>query len=431
MLHKNKYALVLVDDYTRLCWVGFCKKKSQAKQLFQDFQSQHETPTCRVKRIHTDNDSVFKAGHGEDSSDAKQGELKFQHYCREQKIWLTYCCPYEHHQNGVAERMHLTLLNMTRALLKTAGKPDSYWEFAMQTACYIRNRAPNSKLQGKSPLHFKTGVQPNLSHLRVWGSPCWYKKQVKTKAPIGKTAKLSDQKVHGTLVGYPDEHAEGTYKILTNSGKVTHSYNVDFDEYTLLKECNVPAVETDMQGHDPHLHPKVDAKSDPNSDVGSGSSADASPNWILPSSSRLHGGEQTNESQVDQVGESTSNENEDDEIQSQSSKSSEDGEDTTEKEVLNEVIPTKPKTSSKGTNATLLKKGDYVKVPCDVWPDEPCDSDGWHAMVQQTSKGKVKLLFDGNFTQWFNATQATKWKLDAPHSSNLTSKQRCKLAKSS
>ena len=48
-----------------------------------------------------------------------------------------------------------------------------YWPFAVQAAVHIKNRVPHSHLlSDKTPFEFWHHHKPNLSHLRLFGSPC-------------------------------------------------------------------------------------------------------------------------------------------------------------------------------------------------------------------------------------------------------------------
>jgi len=52
--------------------------------------------------------------------------------------------PYSQAQNGVAERMNRTLVELARAMLSAANLPEFLWEPAVAHAAYLRNRAYTS-----------------------------------------------------------------------------------------------------------------------------------------------------------------------------------------------------------------------------------------------------------------------------------------------
>ncbi|XP_055812079.1 uncharacterized protein LOC129881995 [Solanum dulcamara] len=78
-------------------------------------------------------------------------------------------CPYTPQQNGVAERKHRHLLEVTRALGFQAKIPIRFWGHCVLAAAYLINRLPNSVLQFQSPYERLYGKKQGLSHLRTIG----------------------------------------------------------------------------------------------------------------------------------------------------------------------------------------------------------------------------------------------------------------------
>ena len=77
--------------------------------------------------------------------------------------------PYTPQQNGVAERINQTLLEMVRLMMAQANLPISYWGDALLTAAYILIRVP-FKLVYSTPYELWTSKKPNLNALLPWGS---------------------------------------------------------------------------------------------------------------------------------------------------------------------------------------------------------------------------------------------------------------------
>lgn len=74
---------------------------------------------------------------------------------------------YTPQQNGVAEWMNRTLLERTRAMLRTAGLAKSFWAEVVKTACYLINRSPSSAIGLKTPM--ESGKESQLSILLyIW-----------------------------------------------------------------------------------------------------------------------------------------------------------------------------------------------------------------------------------------------------------------------
>uniref|UniRef100_A0A2N9HX55 CCHC-type domain-containing protein n=1 Tax=Fagus sylvatica TaxID=28930 RepID=A0A2N9HX55_FAGSY len=68
-------------------------------------------------------------------------------------------CPHTPQQNGVAERKHRHLIQITLALLSQSGLSLSHWSYAIATACHLINKLPTPLLNMSSPweqLHHAT-----------------------------------------------------------------------------------------------------------------------------------------------------------------------------------------------------------------------------------------------------------------------------------
>jgi hypothetical protein len=63
--------------------------------------------------------------------------------------------------------------------------------------------------------------------------------------------------------------------------------------------------------------------------------------------------------------------------------------------------------------AAEVERGDIVLVPKDVYPDDPCGSDGWPATVQDIRWDKrvwkAKLHFHQGGFQWFDLQVVQPW----------------------
>ena len=102
--------------------------------------------------------------------------------------------------NAVAEETNLELGELTRVLLRTSGLPKTFWGFAYDAGIVVRQMLPRKTARGwTSPYQFCTGYEPDLSHIRVWGSKAYRNLPRDEKSMIGK---LSDRASIGHLVGY-------------------------------------------------------------------------------------------------------------------------------------------------------------------------------------------------------------------------------------
>ncbi|KAE8668465.1 Flavonol synthase/flavanone 3-hydroxylase [Hibiscus syriacus] len=108
-----KYFVSFIDDYSRRCWVYPIKRKSDVFSTFKNFKA----------RVELDSGNKIK-----------------------------------------------TLLERTRAMLRDAGLEKSFWAEAVNTACYLVNRAPSTAIELKTPMEMWTGKPVDYSNLHVFGS---------------------------------------------------------------------------------------------------------------------------------------------------------------------------------------------------------------------------------------------------------------------
>jgi len=94
---KEKYFMLVIDDYSRLTWVEFLKEKSEAFAQFKFFKALTENQTGRkIKAIKSD----------------RGGELssrQFKDFCDEHGIRKEYTIVGTPQQNGVVERHNRTV----------------------------------------------------------------------------------------------------------------------------------------------------------------------------------------------------------------------------------------------------------------------------------------------------------------------------------
>ncbi|KAE8725167.1 Eukaryotic translation initiation factor 3 subunit E [Hibiscus syriacus] len=191
-----KYFVSFIDDYSRRCWVYPIKKKSEVFSTFKNFKARVELDYGnKIKCFRTDNG-------GEYTSE------EFDDFCRKEGIKRQFTVANTPQQNGVAERMNRTLLERTRAMLRDAGLEKSFWVEAVNTACYLVNRAISTAIELKTPMEMWTGKPADYSNLHVFGSIVYvmYNSQ--------EISKLDPKSRKCKFLGYPDG-VKGTEKLET------------------------------------------------------------------------------------------------------------------------------------------------------------------------------------------------------------------------
>lgn len=98
----------------------------------------------------------------------------FRVYCQDHGILHQYTVAYTPQQNGLAERKNRSLMESACSMLQTAGLSHQFWEEAVATTCYLQNRLFTSVVAaGYTPYSLWFGHQPDLTHLRIFGSPAY------------------------------------------------------------------------------------------------------------------------------------------------------------------------------------------------------------------------------------------------------------------
>ncbi|KAH9782976.1 hypothetical protein KPL71_009140 [Citrus sinensis] len=166
-----KYMVTFIDDYSRRCWVYPIKKKSDVFLVFKEYKARLELESSKkIKCLRTDNGGEYTDG-------------EFLAFCKQEGIQRQFTVAYAPQQNGVAERMNRTLTEIIRAMLRTAGLPNSFWAEAAKTACYIVNRSPFTTIGLKTAMEMWTGKPADYSYLHAFGCPVYvmYNAQERTK----------------------------------------------------------------------------------------------------------------------------------------------------------------------------------------------------------------------------------------------------------
>ena len=91
----------------------------------------------------------------------------FRDFCNENGIERRHTTRNRPQQNGVAERTNRTMAEDITAMLNQAKLPASFWEFAMGSQIYIRNRLPTAYLPDKTLHKAATKRKPDIGHFRV------------------------------------------------------------------------------------------------------------------------------------------------------------------------------------------------------------------------------------------------------------------------
>ncbi|GJX73873.1 retrovirus-related pol polyprotein from transposon TNT 1-94 [Tanacetum coccineum] len=126
-------------------------------------------------------------------------------------------------KESVAERRNRTLIDAARTMLADSKLPTTFWDEAVNTACYVQNRVLVVKPHNKTPYELFRGRTPALSFMRPFGCHVTI---LNTLDYLGKFDGKSDE---GFFVGYSlNSKAFRVYNIRTR--KVEENLHIRFLE---------------------------------------------------------------------------------------------------------------------------------------------------------------------------------------------------------
>ena len=137
----HRYYIMFVDDYTRVSWVYLLCDRSEVITIVTHFITKVITQySITLKILRTDNALEFV-------------QTSLRTFCVDRGIIYQTTYPHTSQQNGIAERKHRQLLDITCTLLIEMHVPSYLWSDALMTATYLQNRLPSAPLDGAIPLH--------------------------------------------------------------------------------------------------------------------------------------------------------------------------------------------------------------------------------------------------------------------------------------
>ncbi len=243
-LGGSRYFITFIDDFSRWISLYTMKQKSDTFDCFKRYHTYVEKQIGSkiksinvIKRTYKTVDEL-KALRTDNGGEYLSNE--FKSYLEKHGIQHQLTIAYTPQQNGVAERMNRTLMDVVRSLLQTAQLDKKFWAEALSTAVYIRNRVVSRSLPNNvTPYHRWYGKTPDVSHFRVFGCKCWY------VLPKTRVRKLDARSKRGLMMGYSTQ-SKG-YKIWDiESSKLLVSRDVTFDENS-VSENSIPIAGKDLE----------------------------------------------------------------------------------------------------------------------------------------------------------------------------------------
>ena len=156
-----KYFITFIDDHSNWSVVYPMHHKSEAFERYKMFAQLAQTHTGRkIKVLRTDRGGEYLS-------------TEFKSFLIESGTQHQMTAAYTPEQNGVAERLNRTLVNLVRSMLTHKKVTKGFWAEALANAVYVRNRVTSRAIPAKrTPYHLWMKSVPNVGHLRVFGSKC-------------------------------------------------------------------------------------------------------------------------------------------------------------------------------------------------------------------------------------------------------------------
>nr|GEV12837.1 retrotransposon protein, putative, Ty1-copia subclass [Tanacetum cinerariifolium] len=136
-------------------------------------------------------------------------------------------------------------------MMSQTSLPNSFWDYALETAAYILNMVPAKKVD-KTPYEIWHGQAPKPSYLKVWGCEAFFKRDTLTKPE-----KLDPRSFKYIFVGYPKETIGYSF-CNPSENKVFIAQNAEFFEYKLFDMKASGSVEDLELIQEEDTNPSVD-----------------------------------------------------------------------------------------------------------------------------------------------------------------------------
>lgn len=202
----------------------FCiKHKSEVFGKFKEFTAMVEAEhSQKIAKLRIDNGGEYIS-------------TEFKEFCKSKGIQMRYTVPHNPEMNKIAERLNRTLQEQALAMLTASGLDRKFWNEAILTANYIKNRCPTSafgdQFTDKTPSEIWHGKKPNLSNVCIFGSICY------NHIPSEKRTKLEPKATRCLLLGYASNSSYRLWDI--EQRKLIIGRNVTFNEKSILNRAKL------------------------------------------------------------------------------------------------------------------------------------------------------------------------------------------------
>ena len=217
-INGARYFITFIDDYSRYTTIYITKTKGELIKVFKLYKNEVENlHESKIKSIKSDNGSEYTSN-------------EFIKFCEDNGIKRQLTNDYSPNENGVAERMNRTLVEMGRCQLIQANLEKQFWGESVNTANFIRNRSPSKTLPSNTtPYELWFNRKPIYKNMKTFGCIAY------VHINKEKRKKLDDKSRTCIFIGY-SQYKNG-YKLMDlNTYEVIISRDVVFEENKFISE---------------------------------------------------------------------------------------------------------------------------------------------------------------------------------------------------
>lgn len=235
----SNYFVTFTDDYSRATMVYCIKNKSDVLEKFREYKAMAEAQHgCKIAKLRVDNGGEYSS-------------TDFKDFCKQGGIQINYTTPYNPEMNSISERLNRTLVEKARSMLIASGIQRKFWNEAIYTANYIKNRCPTNavgnQFKHQTPAEIWYKRKPNLSNLKVFGSMCY------NHIPDEKRSKFDAKSSKCLFLGYVSSNSYRLWNIEEN--KFIIGRNVIFNEDSVIKQIKYVNILLDSEAEN-DMNPK-------------------------------------------------------------------------------------------------------------------------------------------------------------------------------
>jgi hypothetical protein len=156
-LGGSHYYVTFIVVAARKTWVYCIRQKYDVFDTFKKWKALVENEVGkRLKCLRSDNEGEYF-------------NKEFDDYCSYHGIQREKKVPGTPRENGVSERMNMTIMERARSMRLHVGFPLQFWEDVVDTIVYLINRGPSSSLDGRIPEEAWIGKKLNYYFLKTFG----------------------------------------------------------------------------------------------------------------------------------------------------------------------------------------------------------------------------------------------------------------------